>query len=493
MGKQTRARNKDTGVMNIKDVHVTDVSLLDQGRAAMKQYGEHLIENRALPDFRDGLLPVYRRILYAMYEMGTWRTKTYVKSAKVVGTVLGNYHPHGDNAVYGAVTKLVQDSTATIDGQGNWGSVEDLKAVAAMRYTEALLNNYSVQAFFQDEFMQSVSYVPNFDGTTKEPLFLNCLLPNILLNSSFGIGVGITCSIPPFELAGLVTLIAQYLSGGDITAKDCAKHLKFNFASGGRYANYGKEDQQALLDYFETGDGNLHFESDFTIDEAKRQAVITGFAPQVNILNGISKIDAHEKVDSVVDESDMDNGTRYVITLKRSVAKADIHDTFMDVLGYLDGSVSLKTNYTERYIDEAGQPHAKFIGSNIPDLIKKWADYRVGIEKSALNYGIKIRDEEVAKLQLMILAANSLDIIVKALKRDDTEEYLAKQLKITDRQVKDILAMTVGSLKKLNVTRIQERIEKLEGEIAELRAFLKRPKAKVVADMKSLAASLATK
>ncbi|HPO59213.1 MAG TPA: DNA gyrase subunit A, partial [Anaerolineaceae bacterium] len=309
--------------MDIGQVQSVDID--EQMRSAYLDYAMSVIVARALPDARDGLKPVHRRILYGMYDMGIRSNSSYKKSARIVGEVLGKYHPHGDSAVYDAMARLAQDFSMRyplVDGQGNFGSI-DGDAAAAMRYTEARLAQLA-EEMLVDIDKDTVDFSDNFDGSLKEPTVLPSRLPNLLLNGSAGIAVGMATNIPPHNLRELSSAIAYLIDHYDqldeVTVEELMEHVQGpDFPTGGIIVG-----REAIRQLYSTGRARLTVRGVATIDEVRgRQAIIISEIPyQVNktgLIERIADLARDGKLDMVADlrdESDR-RGMRIVVELKR--------------------------------------------------------------------------------------------------------------------------------------------------------------------------------
>ena len=297
----------------------------DEVKESFINYSMSVIVSRALPDVRDGLKPVHRRVLYAMNELGLVPGRPYKKSATVVGDVLGKYHPHGDQYVYDALVRMVQDFSLRyplVDGQGNFGSVDGDPA-AAYRYTESRLTRIAME-MLADIDKNTVDYAPNFDDRLQEPKVLPSAVPNLLINGSSGIAVGMATNIPPHNLGEVVNAIIALIDNPDITATEIRKHVKGpDFPTGGYI--YGRA---GIKDYQETGRGRIVMRARAVIEEkessSKSQIVINELPYQVNkakLVQDIAELVRDKKLEGIADlrdESDKD-GMRIVVELRRDL------------------------------------------------------------------------------------------------------------------------------------------------------------------------------
>ncbi len=300
-------------------------ALEEEMRTAYLDYAMSVIVGRALPDVRDGLKPVHRRVLYAMNELGLGPTRSYAKCAKIVGEVMGNYHPHGDSAIYDTLVRMAQDFSMRnelVDGQGNFGSVDDDPA-AAMRYTEARLARIATE-MLRDLDMDTVDFAPNYDGSRREPLVLPARFPNLLVNGSSGIAVGMATNIPPHNLREVIAATIAYIDDPDIDTAGLMRHIKGpDFPTGGIILGHA-----GIKDAYETGRGRVRIQARAHIEPLKqgKEAIVVTELPFMVKKGGdgglIAKIAdlVHEKriseISDLRDESDK-RGMRLVIELKR--------------------------------------------------------------------------------------------------------------------------------------------------------------------------------
>src|ERR1700704_4379803 len=286
-------------------------ALEEEMRTAYLDYAMSVIVGRALPDVRDGLKPVHRRVLYAMNELGLGPTRSYAKCAKIVGEVMGNYHPHGDSAIYDTLVRMAQEFSMRnqlVDGQGNFGSIDDDPA-AAMRYTEARLARIATE-ILRDLDMDTVDFTPNYDGKKQEPVVLPARFPNLLVNGSSGIAVGMATTIPPHNLRGAIGATVAYIDDPDIDVEGLMRHIKGpDFPTAGTILG-----RDGIRDAYETGRGKVLIRAKATIESGpkKEAIVITEIPYQVNKTNLIESIVAlveSKKVEGIYDirdESDRD-------------------------------------------------------------------------------------------------------------------------------------------------------------------------------------------
>lgn len=447
----------------------------------LTQYGQEVNEERSIPDFRDGLKPVHRRSMWAMQQVVTSQNRL-IKSARVVGDCLGRYHCHGDAAVYGAIVTLATASVPVIQGEGNWGTQVD--SAASMRYTNCNLTELGKLNFHQ-HFLPCADLIPNFDGSTKEPLVLPALLPQLLFNGSSGIGVGVTTSIPSFEPASVLKTMIRLLSGEQLTADDYAKSLKFQEVYGGQPVK-SKENAEAIRTFFESHKGYVDWNSEIEIDRDKKTITILAFAPGISPLNFLeNKVKPRDEVQNV---SAGDEGMSFVIRCKKALNYND----FDKFVAFLKKGLVCRNHYevyvTERLLDEGSDEkyHVNFFAISIPDLIVRWLKWRCKLEAKSLDYRIDRTQGQIAFTELMILACDNLQVIMDALRRDDTAEYISKKLKITLEQANTILDRKVRNLSKLDNNKLRLRVKELKTLLATLKKKRAKPSAEVKAFLESV-------
>ncbi|MFI5280719.1 MAG: DNA topoisomerase (ATP-hydrolyzing), partial [Gemmatimonadales bacterium] len=409
-------------------------------------YSMSVIVARALPDVRDGLKPVHRRILYAMYEIGLVPGRPYKKRATVVGDVLGKYHPHGDSAVYDAMVRMVQEFSLRyplVDGQGNFGSV-DGDSAAAYRYTEAKLTRLAM-AMLADIEKNTVDFVPNFDGRLQEPTVLPSLLPNLLVNGSAGIAVGMATNIPPHNLREVAKAIAHMVDHADATPKDLAKLITGpDFPTGGII--YGKA---GIREMYETGRGRMIVRARAQVEEkestGRSQIVVTEIPYMVNKARLVEEI-AHlardkklEGISDLRDESDRD-GMRIVIELKRDAVP-------LVVLNNLFKHTQMQTTFGAIMLALSdGRPKEM----NLRELLAQFIEHRHEVITRRTTYDLDQATSREHILEGLKIAVDNIDAVIKIIRgSDDTEDAdkkLRARFKLTEKQTKAILDMRLAKL-----------------------------------------------
>ena len=447
----------------------------DEMRESFIDYSMSVIVSRALPDVRDGLKPVHRRILYAMNELGLVPGRPYKKSATVVGDVLGKYHPHGDTAVYDALVRMVQDFSLRyplVDGQGNFGSV-DGDSAAAYRYTEARLTRLAL-AMLQDIDKNTVNWAPNFDDRLKEPTVLPSLLPNLLVNGSTGIAVGMATNIPPHNLGEVAKAIVHLVDNPDSSPKDLAKLITGpDFPTGGII--YGRA---GIKDMYETGRGRLVLRARAQVEEressGKQQIVVTEIPYMVNksnLVKSIADLTREKKLEGISDlrdESSKREGMRIVIELKRDA-------TPLVVLNNLYKHTQMQTTFGAIMLALAnGRPKEM----NLREILQHFVDHRHEVITRRTQYDLEQAQAREHILDGLKIAVDNIDEVIKLIRAsksvEEADQKLRTRFKLSEKQSKAILEMRLARLTGLE-------IEKLEEELKAVRAFIK--------DMKAILAS----
>src|SRR5829696_6678206 len=444
----------------------------DEIRESFINYSMSVIVSRALPDVRDGLKPVHRRVLYAMNELGLVPGRPYKKCATVVGDVLGKYHPHGDSSVYDALVRMVQEFSLRyplIDGQGNFGSVEG-DGAAAYRYTESRLTRIASE-MLADIDKNTVDFGPNFDDRLQEPKVLPSGVPNLLVNGSSGIAVGMATNIPPHNLKEVVAALHALIENPDLDVTALRKFVKGPDFPTGAYI-YGK---QGVKDYQETGRGRVVMRARAVIEEkessGRSQIVVTEIPYQVNSANLLIQIRdlvREGKLDGISalrDESDRD-GMRIVIELKRDAIPRVVlnqlykHTTMQSTFGVI--MLALVPDPTTR------QLVPKIMG--LKACLEHFIAHRheVIVRRTRFDLDAALAREHI--LEGLKIAVDNIDAVIRLIRAaDDTPTasgQLQKRFKLTERQAEAILNMRLAKLTGLE-------IDKLEAELKEVRAFVK--------------------
>lgn len=442
---------------------IIDVHLEDKANEEYYKYGIAVIEDRAIFGSIDGLKPVARRGLWSAHKMGLRHNSKADKSAKVVGDTLGNYHPHGDTACYGALVTAAKSPIKMIDGEGNWGTMNDNPA--AMRYTNMRLSKYSDLIFFDKFYLPTVDYVPNYDGSKPEPVILPSLLPNAILNGNFGITPGVNTRTPSFTLESVLKVLREAVKAGECTPKMCMP-LVFSTKYGGR----AKINKEEFMKFYKTGKGKVVFDSVHTEPNAKNEIRFDRFAPISDIAKTLAKVDGIAGVSYTRDDSDKHDihQVAYIVgftktckgdALKTAIRK--VEDAFCAPWGF-------SVQVTDRTAREDGSLEVKLKPTTIPKLIMQWIDYRVQLEIRACSYWMEERKKEIAHQELLRKAIKMIDFLFKAVKskgsREDYYKFIAKGMKITLEEAKIVGHLQLVSLRSMEDKDLVAKIKALQAE-----------------------------
>ena len=451
---------------------VSNVEIIDEMQESYLDYAMSVIVSRALPDVRDGLKPVQRRILYAMHELGLKPTGKFLKSARVVGDVLGKYHPHGDSSVYGALARMAQDFSMRymlINGQGNFGSI-DGDSPAAMRYTEAKFQKIS-EDILVDIDKNTVDFVDNYDGSRKEPKILPTKVPQLLLNGQMGIAVGMATNIPPHNLREVVDATVYLIDNKNATVDDLLEFIKGpDFPTGGIV--YNKKD---ISRAYNTGNGGMITRGKADIVElksGKHQIVITEIPYQVNkaaMIEKIAELVKTKKIEGIKDirdESDKE-GLRVVIDLKNDAYPQKI-------LNKLYKLTDLQKTYHLNMVAlvDGVQPHVLSLKS----VLEHFIEHRRIIVTRRAEYDLKKAKDRAHILEGLKKALDHIDKIIATIKKsknkDDAHKALMKDFKLSDLQATAILEMKLQTLSGLERKKIEDELKEKLKLIAELESLL---------------------
>ena len=448
---------------------VVEKQIEQEVKSSFLDYAMSVIVDRALPDIRDGLKPVHRRILYGMHTMGMFHNKPYKKSARVVGEVLGKYHPHGDVAVYDSIVRMVQPFSLRyplIDGQGNFGSV-DGDSAAAMRYTEVRLAKIA-EEILTDIDKNTVDFKPNFDNTLKEPEVLPAKLPNLLINGSSGIAVGMATNIPPHNIKEVIDAIVGVIDNPDIEIEDLMQIIKGpDFPTGGII--YGKE---GIVDAYKTGRGRVVIRAKVSIETDKKNNIIIEELPyQVNKARLIEnivelvKLKKIEGISDIRDESDK-RGIRVFIKLK-----ADANPNM--VLNQLYAHTSLQTTFGVIMLALVdGVP--KIL--NLKEIINEYLKYRENVVIRRTKYELRQAEKRAHILEGFVKALDNIDEVIQIIKKSENVETAKKRLierfEFTEVQSDAILKMQLQRLTNLEREKIRKELAELKGVISKLKDIL---------------------
>ncbi|MBK7447732.1 MAG: DNA gyrase subunit A [Ignavibacteria bacterium] len=450
---------------------IIPVNIEDEMKSSYIDYSMSVIVARALPDVRDGLKPVHRRVLFGMNELGLASNKSHKKSARIVGEVLGKYHPHGDKAVYDTMVRMVQEFSLRyplVDGQGNFGSV-DGDSAAAMRYTEARLSKVA-EAILEDLEKNTVDFLPNFDDTLKEPSVLPSILPNLLVNGSNGIAVGMATNIPPHNLNEICDGITYLVKNPDADIKKLMKYVTApDFPTGGIIYGY-----QPVKDAFETGRGKIILRAKVSIESEKngKQNIIINEIPyqvnKVSLIENIAQLVRDKKVEEISDindESDRD-GMRIVIGLKRD---ANPHVIVNNLYKHTQMSVTFGVIMLA-LVD--GIPRIL----NLKEMMQHFISHRLNVIIRRTKFDLDAAEKRAHILEGYIIALDNIDEIIKLIKKSrDTStarEGLMKRFKLSEIQATAILEMRLQRLTGLERKKIEDEYKEVIKTIERLKRIL---------------------
>lgn len=450
---------------------IREVNISQEMRASFLDYAMSVIVSRALPDVRDGLKPVHRRILYAMNDLGMGSDKPYKKSARIVGEVIGKYHPHGDSAVYETMVRMAQDFSyryMLIDGHGNFGSV-DGDAAAAMRYTEARMSKVSME-LLRDINKDTIDYQDNYDGSEREPIVLPARFPNLLVNGSAGIAVGMATNIPPHQLGEVIDGVLAVSQEPDITIAELMEIIPGpDFPTAGQILG-----RSGIRKAYETGKGSIIVRAKVEIEEQSngKQTIIVHELPyQVNkakLIEKIAELARDKKIDGITDlrdESDR-SGMRIVIEVRRD-ANANV------LLNNLYKQTSLQTSFginTLALVD--GQPKVL----NLKQCLQYYLDHQVVVIRRRTEFELRKAEARAHILEGLKIALDNLDAVIALIRGSQTtdiaREGLMTQFSLSEKQAQAILDMRLQRLTGLEREKIEAEYQSLLALIAELKAIL---------------------
>lgn len=449
---------------------IIPINIEDEMKSAYIDYSMSVIVSRALPDVRDGLKPVHRRVLFGMHELGIRANTAHKKSARIVGEVLGKYHPHGDSSVYDTMVRMAQEWSLRyllVDGQGNFGSV-DGDSPAAMRYTEARMQKIS-EDLLADIDKETVDLQLNFDDTLKEPTVLPTRVPNLLINGASGIAVGMATNMPPHNLTEVVDGTIQYIENNDITIEELIKTIKApDFPTGGTIYGY-----DGVREAFLTGRGRIVIRAKANIEEVNgRECIIVTEIPyQVNKAEMIRKTAEMvndkklEGISSIRDESDR-NGMRIVYILKRD-AVPNI------VLNKLYKYTALQSSFSVNNIALVkGRPQML----NLKEMIHHFVEHRHDVVVRRTQFELRKAEDRAHILEGLIIASDNIDEVIKIIRAsqsaDAARENLIKQFKLSEIQAKAIVEMRLRQLTGLEQDKLRTEYNDLLVTIADLKDIL---------------------
>ena len=446
------------------------INIEDEMKSAYIDYSMSVIVSRALPDVRDGLKPVHRRVLYGMHDLGVKSSSAHKKSARIVGEVMGKYHPHGDSAIYDTMVRMAQNWSLRymlVDGQGNFGSV-DGDSPAAMRYTEARMQKIS-EEMLSDIEKDTVDYKLNFDDTLKEPTVLPTKIPALLVNGASGIAVGMATNIPPHNLTEVIDGTLEYIKDNSIDIDGLMKYVKApDFPTGGIIHGY-----EGVKEAFHTGRGKVIMRGKAEIEEVegKESIIVTEIPYQVNKADMIKKVadmvndKKLEGISTIRDESDR-NGMRIVFVLKRD-AIPNI------VLNKLFKYSPLQSSFSVNTIALVnGRPQML----NLKDMIQHFVDHRHDVVVRRTKFELKKAEDRCHILEGLIIASDNIDDVIALIKAsknaEDARDNLIKTFKLSEIQAKAIVEMRLRQLTGLEQDKLRNEYEEIKKLIEDLKDIL---------------------
>ncbi len=439
------------------------------------RYSKYIIQDRAIPDVRDGLKPVQRRILYAMYDSGNTPDKPYRKSAKTVGDVMGNYHPHGDSSIYEGMVRMAQPwkmGHVLVDGHGNWGSQDDDPA-AAMRYTEARLSPIALE-LLRDIEKRTVPFKDNFDNTAMEPVVLPARFPNLLVNGVSGISAGFATEIPPHNLREIIDACIAVMEKPELSLEEIRAYVKGpDFPTGGIIMG-----EEGIRDAYETGKGRIYLRSKTEIENmrgGKQQIVVTEIPYQVvksRLVTAMENIRLEKKVDGIAEVRDESgrNGLRIVVELKKD---ADAQG----ILAYLLKKTDLQVTYNFNMVAIVNKAPRQL---GLKAMLDAYIAHQREVVTFRTQYELEKLEDRAHVLEGLVKALNILDEVIAAIKasknRQDAQNNLQWMFGFTERQADSILTLQLYRLTNLEITSLQKELDDIQKKIATLRGILESDK-----------------
>lgn len=454
--------------------------LLAFTREAMTIYGKTVNLERAVPDFRDGLKPVSRRAIHAASALAK---DSKIKAARLVGEVMGLYHPHGDSGIFGGISTLVDNLCFEIEGFGNWGNL--IAPPAAMRYVECKLSKYGQSFSHRDFYNDTVTnFVPNYDFSSKEPLVMPAQFPNLLLNGSEGIGVGISLCIPAFTPQSLLPLLSDLcLNPGSVDKPRIVKDLEFSNAWGGAVIK-NKANRLALSELLSSSETSIVWECAVEVDDTAKTITLRNFVKGINVeklllrLRDV-KLNGVYVVQSV---GDLTGQFGKIIYLKKSVSVSDLEL----IASKIRKLMTVRTRYaiyvTERMIDskDPDKYSVNFYQMTLLQLMVKWLKWRIDLETRSLDYRIKVMLRNIEITKLLLFVTDHVDQIIKIVRTaDDPKAKLMSVFKLKEEDAEIILERKIRNLSKLEKSKLEQQLSNQKKLLADLERRRKNPRKEV--------------
>lgn len=467
--------------INDNNPNIENTNITTEMRECYIDYAMSVIIGRALPDVRDGMKPVHRRILYAMHELGLDPDRQFRKCVRIVGDVLGKFHPHGDASVYDALTKMAQDFSTrypTVKGHGNFGSI-DGDSPAAMRYTEAKMD-YISKEMLRDINKDTVDFIDNFDGSETEPEVLTARFPHLLVNGTSGIAVGMATNMPPHNLGEVIDATVAYIDNSEIEVEELLEKLPGpDFPTGGII--FGKD---GIIEAYKTGHGKIKVRGKAKIVPGKRgksEIIITEIPFQVNkskLIEKIAQLHNNKKIEGITevrDESDLKQGIKIVIDLKK-----DINPNI--VLNRLYKYTDLETTFGITNLalvpDRNGKLHPKVL--SLPQILAEYTDHQRKVITRRTEFDLNKAEKRAEILEGLLIALDNIDEVIDIIRRSRSTETarnkLQKRFSLSEAQARAILDMRLQRLVGLERTRIKNEYKELKEQIRRFKKILSDPK-----------------
>ena len=459
--------------------NIENIALKEFSESAYLNYSMYVILDRALPHISDGLKPVQRRIIYSMHQLGLDNASKYKKSARTIGDVLGKFHPHGDSACYEAMVMMAQDfnyNFPLVDGQGNWGTQDDPKSFAAMRYTESRLTSFS-DLFLNEIDKGTVQWNPNFDGSLLEPRQLPSKIPNIMINGSSGIAVGMSTDIPSHNITEILNATMMLLDKPKTTIEELMNIVKGpDFPTAGEIIAHDSE----IDSIYKHGTGNIKLRA--TYSDNKKEIIINSIPYQTHVTRIIDQI--HDEVNakklpfiqSILDDSDQDNPVRIIIKYR---GRSHTSEEIMSHL-FLNTDLEKNIRVNLNMIGLDGKPEIK----NLRQILAEWIKFRTTVVKNKLTWEITKIKDRIHILEGFIIVYKYLDKIITIIRNEDNpKKKILKLYKFSERQYEAIINMRLRNLAKLHERNIvnelkelkddEKRISKILGSNIQLKKYMK--------------------